>query len=187
MITSLAYMQQKHTAEIMPVRIALLEDEPVFRNQLAAALRDAGHEVLAFGRCIKAWAPSHVDRKTEILISRTQDGYLGVRIQVTSVPTTEKYTGGWSTVVAEPVTAAAVVVALRNLLPDTSLNLGDIIPREENRRSQQHTLYLAEAAKYRSWAENTPANVTATDAVLANGYEILARSFAQLSRELGSA
>jgi hypothetical protein len=91
-----------------------------------------------------------------------------------------------SAVVAEPGTSAAVLAALRNLLPDTPLNLGDIMPREVIRLSQQHALYLAEAAKYRSFAEHTPANVTATDAVLANGYEMLARSFAQLGPDLGS-
>jgi hypothetical protein len=169
----------------MSVRIALLEDEPVFRHQLAAALRGAGHDVVASECCIKAWAPSHVEGKIEILINRSQDG-TGVRILVTFVPTTEKYSGGWSAVVAEPVTSAAVLAALRGLLPDTPLSPGNIIPAEETNVSRQHTFYLTEAEKYRSWAVTTLPNVTATDAILANGYETLARSFAQLSRDLGS-
>jgi len=171
----------------MPIRIALLEDEPVFRDQLAAALRGEGYEVVASECSIGAWAPSHANGEIEILISRTQDVHPGVRILVTSVPTTEKYTGAWSAVVAEPVTAAAVVAAVKKLLPvrrHSPINLGDIMPFGEIRRSQQHALYLAEAAKYRSWADQTPANMTATDAVLANGYENLARSFEQLCRDL---
>jgi hypothetical protein len=102
----------------MPVRIALLDDELAFRDPLAAALRGAGHEVVAFGHTRRAWTPGYADGKIEILINRTQGAYPGVRIMVTAVPTIKKYTGGWRTVLAEPVTPAAVVVALRNLLPD---------------------------------------------------------------------
>jgi hypothetical protein len=61
-----------------------------------------------------------------------------------------------------------------------------IMPCEETHRSQQLAIYLAEAEKYRSWAVQPPGNVTATDANLATGYEMLARSFAQLGRDLGS-
>jgi hypothetical protein len=61
-----------------------------------------------------------------------------------------------------------------------------IMPSEGTDRSQQHALYLTEAQKYRSWAVQPPGNETATDANLATGYEMLARSFAQLSQDLGS-
>ena len=102
----------------VPVSIALIDDDPVSRDQLATALRGAGHEVMACGHTRRAWTLSHVAGEIEILINRTQDGHPGVRMVVTSVPTTEKYTGGWSMDLPANVTPAAVVVALRNMLSD---------------------------------------------------------------------
>jgi len=102
----------------VPVSIALIDDDPVSRDQLATALRGAGHEVMACGHTRRAWTLSHVTGEIEILINRSHGGHPGVRMVVTSVPTTEKYTGSWSMDLPAPATPAAVVVALRNMLPD---------------------------------------------------------------------
>jgi hypothetical protein len=105
-------------AKTVSVSIALIDDDRVSRDQLAAALRGAGYEVKATGHTRTAWTLSHVTGEIEILINRSHGGHPGVRMVVTSVPTTEKYTGSWSMDLPAPATPAAVVVALRNMLPD---------------------------------------------------------------------
>jgi len=101
----------------MPVRIALMVDDRAFRDPLTALLHIEGHEVSAFKCSARAWTLSHVEGKTEILITRSRTPEPSVRLRVTSVPTIPRYTGGWSAFLADPVTPDDVITALRNLLP----------------------------------------------------------------------
>jgi len=101
----------------VPVRIGLVHDDRKFRDRLAAALRKEGHEVVVFEPPSKARILGHVTTKIEILITQTKGQFPAIQIMVTSVPRIGQYTGGWSAVLAEPLTADDVVKGLRSLLP----------------------------------------------------------------------
>jgi DNA-binding NtrC family response regulator len=104
----------------VPVRIALIYEDRKFRDRLVAALRKEGHQVVVFEKPEKAKNLASDTSQTEIVISRIKGQFPAIQIMVTSVPMESKYTGGWSAVLAEPLTAEDIVKGLRSLLPVAS-------------------------------------------------------------------
>jgi hypothetical protein len=97
----------------MPTRVVVVHDDPVFRDDLAAALKDAGYEVVAVDDPAFVVGPPRGADQLEITISRAKGAYPGLRIRVTGYRTSEPYAGPLGQFIAEPVRIEDVVRALR--------------------------------------------------------------------------
>jgi DNA-binding NtrC family response regulator len=56
----------------MPARVVVVHDEPGFVDELMAALKLAGHQVVAFTDPLAAWDALAAPRQTEVLITRAR-------------------------------------------------------------------------------------------------------------------
>jgi DNA-binding NtrC family response regulator len=54
----------------MPARVVVVHDEREFVDEVATALRSAGHEVATFPDPIAAWDALEAARQTEVLLTR---------------------------------------------------------------------------------------------------------------------
>jgi hypothetical protein len=98
---------------LMPTRVIVIHDEPAFRDALAAALRDAGYEVVAIDDPAFVVSPPRGANQLEITISHGKGAFPGLRIRVTGFLTGEPYAGPLGQFLGEPVKVADVVRALR--------------------------------------------------------------------------
>ena len=100
----------------MPAHIVLVYDDPALLYELAAALREAGHDVIASDDLeMSAASPDQII--TEIRIERTLGLYPGIQIAVKSPPQTERRGEGGGAYLGDPVTVPEIVAAVRRLLP----------------------------------------------------------------------
>jgi two-component system, OmpR family, response regulator len=56
----------------MPARVVLVHDEPGFVDELATALRSAGHRVATFPDPLAAWGALEAAQLTEVLVTRVE-------------------------------------------------------------------------------------------------------------------
>jgi hypothetical protein len=98
---------------LMPTRVRGVHDEPAFRDALAAALRDAGYEVVAIDDPAFVVGPPRDADQLEITISRRKGAYPGLRIRLTGFRTSEPYAGPLGQLLAEPAQIADILQALR--------------------------------------------------------------------------
>jgi DNA-binding NtrC family response regulator len=112
----------------MPAQIVIVHDQPDFAEEMAAALRLAGHEVAAFHDPMIALDALDAARKIEVLISRIgfaegkPNGLAlarmarakrpGIRVVFTANPEFEAHAAGLGTFLASPVNVADVVAAV---------------------------------------------------------------------------
>jgi hypothetical protein len=102
----------------MPTRVIVVHDEPAFRDALAAALTDAGYEVVAIDDPAFVVGPPRGADQLEITISRRKGTYPGLRIRTTGFRTGEHYAGPLGQFLGEPVQIVDVVRALRRFEGD---------------------------------------------------------------------
>ena len=98
----------------MPARVVVVHDDQAFRDDLVAALKEAGYEVVVAvdDPAFVVGPPRNADQ-LEITISRGKGAYPGLRIRLTGFRTSEPYAGALGQLLAEPVQIADVLRALR--------------------------------------------------------------------------
>jgi DNA-binding NtrC family response regulator len=116
----------------MPARLVVVHDEPELGDQLAGALRRAGHEVEAFVDPMVALDALDAAQNIEVLITRVQflsgkpNGIAlarmarakrpGVRVVFTARPEFEAHAEGLGEFVSAPIDIPEVVAVVERLL-----------------------------------------------------------------------
>jgi CheY-like chemotaxis protein len=116
----------------MPARIVVVHDEPDFIERTVSALRDAGHDVVAFNSSMSAIDALERAQQIEVLVTRVNfpDGQPngvslalmtkvkkpGVKILFAALPETQKYTEGVGEFLPAPVDPADIVARVGSML-----------------------------------------------------------------------
>jgi DNA-binding NtrC family response regulator len=130
-----------HRVLAMPARVVLVHDDIDFREQAAAALRDAGHDVKAFSGSMAALSALEAAGAIELLITRatfplgSPNGVAlarmarvkkpGIKVLFTAPAELQEHTEGLGEHMTTPVSIPELVKgATRMLAPDYRLSSG---------------------------------------------------------------
>jgi DNA-binding NtrC family response regulator len=116
----------------MPARIVLVHDEQGYIDELATALRQAGHQVAAFTDPLAAWDALKAAQQVEVLVTRVRfrpgasngialarmarSNRPGIRILFTALPEYSAYAEGLGAFMPLPVSVPDVMETVERLL-----------------------------------------------------------------------
>jgi DNA-binding NtrC family response regulator len=121
--------------------IVVVHDDPAFRQPLAAALREAGHEVDAYDNSFQAWDALAEDRRVAALITRVRfplnephgvalahrarANHPGVLIVFTADPEMRTHTEGLGVFLSTPIGPSVVAQLADYILSSDAATVAD--------------------------------------------------------------
>jgi DNA-binding NtrC family response regulator len=116
----------------MPARVVVVHDEPDFIDRTVAALRAAGHDVMAFSSSMSAIDALEHAQQIEVLVTRvifpegqpngvslalmTKMKKPGVKVLFAALPETQKHTEGVGEFLPAPVDPSDIVSRVSTML-----------------------------------------------------------------------
>jgi DNA-binding NtrC family response regulator len=116
----------------MPARVVVVHDEPDFIDRTVAALRAAGHDVMAFSSSMSAIVALEHAQQIEVLVTRvifpegqpngvslalmTKMKKPGVKVLFAALPETQKHTEGVGEFLPAPVDPSDIVSRVSTML-----------------------------------------------------------------------